>query len=125
MVTAQVQVTLASLEKHFNIPTSPIKTNDFFFAKVHIGADEGNPVLAVMPVTHTNNFGHRCFFADVFLLHMNFHGDGQQVFGTAAALLAGCKNLLDRHALSLKFVITLSTPLDHSNGMEFKTQDIE
>lgn len=33
MVTVQVQVTLASLEKHFNIPPSPIKTNDFFFAR--------------------------------------------------------------------------------------------
>ena len=102
-----------------------MKNTVIFFAKVHIGADEGNPVLAVMPVTHTNNFGRRRFFADVFLLYMDFHGDGQQVFGTAAALLADCKNLLDRHALSLKFVITLSTPLDHSNGMEFKNQDIE
>lgn len=77
--------------KHFNIPPSPIETDDFFFAKVHIGADEGNPVFTVMSVTHTNNFGRRCFFADVFLLHVDFHGDGQQVFGTAAALLAGCK----------------------------------
>ena len=125
MVAAQMQVTLASLKKHFNIPASPIETDDFFFAKVHISTDEGNLVLAVMPVTHTNNLGLRSFFSDVFLLYMDFHGDGQQVLGMATAFLTGCKNLLDRHALSLKSIIALSSPLDHGDGMEFKTQDIQ
>lgn len=30
-----------------------------------------------------------------------------------------------RHSLSLKFIITLSTPLDYGDNMEFKTQAIE
>ena len=96
---AEQQAALAGLEKHLNIPTVPIDTDNVVFAQRYICANYGNPVLAVVPVANTDNFSIQSIFTIFVLSYLYVYR--QEIPGTAAPFLAGGKI----------FLISINSPL--------------
>lgn len=74
---AQEQAALAGLEEDLDIPAVPVDPNDVLLAQFHIGADDGNPVLAVVPITQAND---TCINGVLSILVLSdLDGDGKKI----------------------------------------------
>lgn len=97
---AQEQAALAGLEEDLDIPAVPVDPDNVLLAQLHIGADDGNPILAVVPIAQANDACINGWLAVLAL--SNLDGDGKKIAGTATTFLAGCTDGLYIHSLSLK-----------------------
>ena len=55
-------------EEHLDVPASPVKADDFLLTEAHIRADDGNPILPILTITHANNSRLSCFLTALRIL---------------------------------------------------------
>ena len=68
VIAAQMQIALACLEEHLDVPASPVKADDFLLTEAHIRADDGNPILPILTITHADNSRLSCFLTALRVL---------------------------------------------------------
>ena len=77
----QLKIGFAGLEKDLDLPAFSINPDDFFFGKIRIGTDKGDPVLFILLVADTDNLCRDLlFFSDQDIYR-------KQIFAASPALL--------------------------------------
>ena len=88
-LTDQVQIRLAGLEEHLDLPAFSINPNDLFFGKIRISADKCDPVLLVPIITNADDLSW------YFLILTDHNIYGKQIFAATSALFADTEDLVD------------------------------
>ena len=115
----QIQIRFTGLEKDLNLPAFSIDPNDFFFGKLRICADEGNPVLLVVSVADTDDPGWN------LILFPDHHIHGKKIFAPAAAFLADAIDFLYGKLFSFILIIDAGTLSDHGYGIQSQRFDCD
>ena len=94
---AELQIVLGNLEKHLNVPSFGIDSDDSFFIKLHIRCQQRNPVVIFLVGAQKYDL-YRYF---LFILVVNLHGCGRNNIATTVVrkmivtpLLFGFSSLL-------------------------------
>ena len=108
----QLEIGLAGLKKHLDLPAFPIDPDDLFFGKVRFRADISHPVLLIFSVSYTDDLCRD------FLVFSNHDVYRKQIFTASAALFADAEDLADGKLFPLVLIVNAGTLLNHGNGIQ-------
>ena len=84
----QVEIRLACLEKHLDLPTFSIDPDDLFLGQFRVCTDKGDPVFPVLFVADTDDLRRKLLLANLDIYRT-------QVLAAATAFLTDTEDLLN------------------------------
>ena len=101
---------------HF-VPAFSIDTDDFFFRKLLVCTDKGNPVLFIPLIADTDNlYQNLLFFSDHDIYR-------KQIFAATASLLTDTEYLIDGELFPFVLIVDAGPLLNYGNEIQTKIFD--